>query len=121
MSDKRKDYKLYLLDIKLSCKKIFDYTKSLPEAKFKKDPKTVDAVIKNLEVIGEAVGKIPKEIRDKIPEVEWQKIISMRNKLIHEYFDLNVDTVWQTVSKDIPLLKKQIDKTLKSLGKSKLK
>lgn len=120
MSNKRKDFKLYLLDIEASCKKISDYTKALPETKFKKDPKTVDAVIKNLEVIGEAVGKIPKEIRDKTPRVEWQKIISMRNKLIHEYFDLNIDMVWQTVSKDIPILKKQIDKTLRNLDKSKL-
>ena len=73
----------------------------------------MDAVIKNLEVIGEAASKILPQIREKTHEIEWGKIVSMRNKLIHEYFDLNVDIVWETVTKDIPALKKQVNQALK--------
>lgn len=89
MSKARKDYKLYLLDILESCKRITVYTKGKSSKEFANDQKTIDAVVRNLEVIGEAAGKVPKDLRAETAEIPWHKIVGMRNKVIHEYFDVN--------------------------------
>lgn len=64
---------------------------------FKADPKTQDAVIRNLEIIGEAAGKLPGSIRELAPEFEWRKVIGLRNLLIHEYFGVSLSIVWDVV------------------------
>ncbi len=69
---------------------------------FIKEGKTVRAIIRSVEVIGEAASKISKGFKDDHPEVPWNKIIGMRNHLIHVYFDIDYKTVWQTIQKDIP-------------------
>jgi len=74
-----------------------------------------------LEIIGEAAGKIPPEIRKDFPGLPWESMVGMRNKTIHEYFDVNVDVIWQTVKEDIPTLKKQINKIIKNLDSKQLK
>ncbi|MCP4652062.1 MAG: DUF86 domain-containing protein [Candidatus Omnitrophica bacterium] len=106
----RRTIALYLSDIKKTIAKIEKYTKDLTEAKFAKDEKTQDAVIRNLEIIGEAVKSIPKEVKTKYSQIPWGKIISMRNKIIHEYFGVDLEILWQTVKHDIPELKKEIKK-----------
>jgi len=70
----------------------------------------VDAVVRNIEIIGEAANNIPEEIKIKFPDVPWHRIIGMRNKVIHEYFGIDLDILWKTVQKRIPELKKQIHK-----------
>ena len=114
MSNPRKDYKLYLFDILESCKKIVSYTKGKTEREFANDKKTIDAVIRNIEIIGEAANKIPKEEREKIQQIPWKEVVAMRNKVVHEYFDVNVPIVWETVQTDIPTLKKNIQNALKN-------
>lgn len=113
MSESRKDHKLYLLDIIDACERISSYTKGKTEKEFAEDQKTVDAVIRNIEVIGEAASKVPQEVRKRIPDVPWNEVVAMRNKVIHEYFDVNIPIVWKTVKNDIPKLKKAISKVVK--------
>ncbi|MFH1890869.1 MAG: DUF86 domain-containing protein [Candidatus Kuenenbacteria bacterium] len=113
----KRNIKLYLEDIRVAIRKIEKYTEEVSLKLFESDEKTIDAVIRNLEVIGEAVNNIPKQTRDKYPNVPWRKIISMRNKVLHEYFGIDWDILWQTIKEDIPELKKQINKIRKNVVK----
>ncbi|MCG2717230.1 MAG: DUF86 domain-containing protein [Nanoarchaeota archaeon] len=106
----KRNITLYLEVIKNSIKKIEKYTKELSFDDFSNNEKTVDAVIRNLEIIGEAVNNIPKEIKVKYTFIPWNKIIGMRNKVIHEYFGIDLEILWETIKKDIPKLKKEIKK-----------
>lgn len=99
---------LYLDDITSAINKIERYTKKISFNKFKKDEKTIDAVTRNLEIIGEAVRYIPKEIKEKYSNIPWKEIIGMRNKVIHEYFGVDVDILWDTIKEDIFDLKRKI-------------
>ena len=103
---------LYIADIKDAIKKIEKYTKGLTLNSFGKDAKTIDAVVRNIEIIGEAAKHIPHEIRLKYVQVPWKEIIGARSKMIHEYFGVDTDILWKTIKEDIPFLKKQIS-TLK--------
>ncbi len=109
--DKIRNIDLYLDDIKRSIKRIEKYTEKISFAQFSENEMLVDAVVRNFEVIGEATGKISDEIKKKNPEIPWKKIIGIRNKLIHEYFDQDLETIWQTIKKDLPEFKAKI-KTL---------
>jgi uncharacterized protein with HEPN domain len=111
---KRKN-KLYLQDIKESIRRIEKYTEGVNFEKFRRDKKTIDAVVRNLSVIGEAVKNIPKEIKDKNSNVAWKEILGMRNKVIHEYFGIDEEILWKTIKDDLPLFKKQILNILKSI------
>lgn len=82
---------------------------------FVKDDKTISAVIRKLEIIGEAVKKIPNEIKQSYPQIPWKDMAGMRDKLIHEYFGVDSKRIWSTVKKDIPNLKSLFDKILKDL------
>ena len=85
----KRGIKLYLEDIKDSIRKIEKYTLGVGLDKFSRDEKLVDAVVRNLSIIGEAVINIPKEIKGKNPDVAWKEIKGMRNKVIHEYFGID--------------------------------
>ena len=76
------------------------------------DSKTVHATIRAIEIIGEAASKVSEEYKDKHPEIPWGQIVGMRNHLIHVYFDIDYDTVWNTIQKDIPELIKMATKLL---------
>lgn len=102
--------KLYINDIKWCIKKIGKYTKEISQKVFGSDEKTIDAVIRNLEIIGEAVNQLPKSFKDNYPDIPWRKIIGMRNKVTHEYFGVDWDILWSTIQDRIPELKKQINK-----------
>jgi len=85
--------------------------------KFSADDKTLDAVLRNLEVIGEAVKNIPDEIKGKYPDVEWKSAAGMRDRLIHEYFGVSVRIVWETVANDLPAFRGSVEKVLKDVAK----
>ncbi len=89
-----RDVRLYLDDILDAIAHIRLYLSGMNKEQFVQDRKTQDAVVRNLEVIGEAVGKLPQEDLKKMPPIEWRKIKALRNVLIHEYFDLNLSIVW---------------------------
>jgi uncharacterized protein with HEPN domain len=82
------------------------YTDEIDIENFLSDHLTQDGVIRQLEIIGEASNKLSKEYKDKNPEIPWKDIIGMRNKLIHGYFGVDIEAVWDTVQKDLPELKK---------------
>jgi uncharacterized protein with HEPN domain len=85
-------------------------------ADFQSDPKTVDAVIRNFIVIGEAARSVPKEITDKYPGVPWRLMGDMRNFAIHEYWGVELQTIWETIKKDLPPLIPVLDIVLKEGG-----
>ena len=111
----KREFKHYVLDIVDSIEKIEKFTKGMRLQDFEKDDKTVFAVIRALEIIGEAVKRIPASVKNKYKQVPWKKMAGMRDKLIHEYFGVNTKVVWQTVREDIPSissLMKQISREL---------
>ena len=101
---------LYLTDIKEAIDKIEKYVRQMTFTDFEQDSKTVDAVIRNIEVIGEAAKHIPAEVRLKPGEIPWKQIVGSRSKAIYEYFGIDLEILWKTVTEDIPKLKKQIAK-----------
>lgn len=100
--------KLYLQDIEDSISKINEYAKDMGFENFSNDYKTIDAVIRNLEIIGEAVKNLPQEIKTKHREVPWNEICGMRNKAIHEYWGVDEEILWKTIKDDLPVFEKQI-------------
>ena len=101
----KRDVNLYLEDIQTAIRRIEEYTTPLAFEEFVKDTKTIDAVVRNLSVIGEAVRGIPEEIKSAHPSVPWEEIIGMRNKVIHEYFGVDEEILWKTIKSDMPVLK----------------
>jgi uncharacterized protein with HEPN domain len=93
----RRDYRLYLDDILDAIRQIRSYVQGQDEEAFASDRKTQDAVIRNLEIIGEAAGKLPADAKEMAGEVDWRKIMGLRNILIHEYFGINLPIVWDVV------------------------
>jgi uncharacterized protein with HEPN domain len=109
-----KDYKAYLRHILDSIILIEEYTASISFAEFEKDRKTIDAVIRNFEIIGEASGKLPKEFREAYPQIPWRSMIGLRNILIHEYFGVDVAAVWENIKQILPQLKERVKSVIDS-------
>jgi uncharacterized protein with HEPN domain len=103
MSIKR-DIRDYLIDIRDSINDIKKFVEAMTYEDFVQDRKTSNAVIRSLEVIGEAAKKIPEDVRLNYPEVPWKEISGMRDKLIHEYFGVDLEIVWETVLHDLSSL-----------------
>ena len=108
MKESNKHITVYLRDIAESLDRIEQYTRNMTINDFDEDLKTKDAVIRCLQVIGEAVKNIPEDFRIQHPTIPWRMIAAMRNKLIHEYSGINADMVWVVVDKDVPELKAKI-------------
>jgi uncharacterized protein with HEPN domain len=112
-----RDYKVYLEDILEAISKIERFIDKIAFDEFKKDDMRMDAVIRNLEIIGEATKKIPQSVRKKHPDIEWKRIAGLRNTLIHEYFGVNLKIVWNIVQSDLPTLKEQVQSILEKVEK----
>ncbi len=96
-----------LEDIRECLVKIMAYTQGMDEHQFVKNDLISDAVLRNIEVMGEAASKLPKEFTNAHPDVEWHRITGMRNRLIHGYFGVSLPLVWQTVRNSMPELQKK--------------
>ena len=116
----KRDYRLYLDDILDAIQKIEAYTKGLSYSDFSKDNKTVDAVVRNFEIIGEATKRVSDSIKTKYPGVPWRMMAGTRDKLIHEYFGVNLDILWKAVKEDIPDLKPLIIDLLRKMDEDRL-
>ncbi len=111
----RRTYKDYMIDILSSILEIEEFVRDVNFEKFVRDRKTINAVIRSLEVMGEASKKIPSEIRSKYPEVSWKYMAGMRDKLIHEYHGVDLEIVWKVIKGEIPILKPMIEKIVDEL------
>lgn len=107
-----RDWRFRIEDILESLDMIEQYTKGMDKAAWKKDKKTMDAVIRNIEIIGEAANHIPDEIQRQIPDTPWHLMKGMRNILIHEYFGVDSDVLWKTIHEDLPPLKEKMNHIL---------
>lgn len=101
---------VYYRHIEEAIEKIYRYIYGISFLEFSTNELIIDGVVRQLEIIGEAANQMSSEGRKKLAAIPWPDVISMRNKLIHEYFGVDVETVWTTVQEDIPLLRDEIKK-----------
>lgn len=113
-----RDVRVYLEDILESIRRITEYTQGLDEQSFRADALRQDAVVRNLEVLGEAVKQISDDVRSRNPDVEWHKIAGLRDILIHQYFGLDVGIIWDVVRNKLPDLERRVRDILTKLGRS---
>jgi uncharacterized protein with HEPN domain len=100
--------RVFLDDMLESADKIAQYVRDVDSQSFRDQPLVQDAVVRNLEVIGEAAKHVPKDIENRIVGVEWRKIAGMRDILIHEYFGIDLDVVWDAATVKVPELAEAI-------------
>ncbi|HET7898298.1 MAG TPA: DUF86 domain-containing protein [Flavisolibacter sp.] len=98
----KREPRLLLSDILESAQKILDYTAGQSFEDFTKDSKTVDAVIRNFEIIGEASNRLPEEFRNRFPEIDWHRIRGFRNRIVHDYFGIDQSIVWMIKETFLP-------------------
>jgi uncharacterized protein with HEPN domain len=114
MYNDRRDWRLRLSDIRDSAEKILQYVQGMDFDTFSQDQRTIGAVIRNFEIIGEAARHVPDEFKSSHPHIAWQETNRMRNRLIHAYFGVNVTVVWDTITNDLPPLLSDIRELVES-------
>lgn len=102
----------YLEDMQASALEVLDFTRRMTFEEFLQDRKTINAVLRSLEVLGEAAKRIPQDVRARHSDIPWRDVAGMRDKLIHEYHGVDLEIVWKTVREDVPALLPQIEKVL---------
>jgi uncharacterized protein with HEPN domain len=110
---KRRDLRDYLQDVLDAVNDIERFVGDMTYEQFIKDRKTLNAVVRSIEVIGEASKKLPEDLKAKNCELPWKEIAGMRDKLIHAYFGMDTETIWQTVKENLPPLKQAIKRMAK--------
>ena len=106
----RRDPDLLVQDMLDATRKIEMYTDGLDHSAFLRDEKTADAVVRNLEVLGEAARQMPDDFTKRNPNVPWNQIAGLRNRIVHDYFGLDLEIIWQIIQHDLPPLKTQLQK-----------
>jgi uncharacterized protein with HEPN domain len=106
---------LLLTDICESIEKIKAYTFELTYQQFIEDSKTIDAVVRNFEIIGEAANRLPEEIKDKFPEINWFRLRGFRNRIVHDYMGIDYEIVWTIIKNDLEKLLTDIKEIIEKL------
>ncbi|MCX6822164.1 MAG: DUF86 domain-containing protein [Candidatus Aenigmarchaeota archaeon] len=115
----KKDTSVFIKHILESIERIEEYVKEISEKQFFEETQVQDAIIRRIEIIGEATKNLPNGFRKKHSEVPWNEITGARDKLIHGYFGVDLDLTWDIVKKDLPELKKKVEKILKEIEETK--
>lgn len=105
----RRDAELLIEDMLVALQKIERYTSELDQGTFRQDEKTVDAVVRNLEVLGEAARQLPEDFVTQHPDVPWRQVAGLRNRIVHDYFGLDLEIIWQVIQHDLPQLKTRLE------------
>ena len=111
-----RELRLYLTDILIAGEKVLRYTEGMNFENFVADDRTFDAVIRNLQIIGEAVKNIPDDVRELNPEIEWRKIAGLRDILAHAYFQIEDEIIWDVVQNKVPLLLGVVSQLLEGMS-----
>jgi uncharacterized protein with HEPN domain len=113
----RRTVPLLFEDILEAVEKIERYVSGLSHEAFVKDDKTVDSVVRNLEIIGEAANRLPQDFKTQHSDIEWPKIIGLKHRIVHDYFNIDVEIVWEIIQKDLPLFKSRLSPIRQRLTK----
>ena len=111
-----RDYRDYLKDICQAARKALDFIEGVAYEDFAADDKTVYAVVRALEIVGEATKRIPQDVRDRYPQIPWRSMAGIRDKLIHDYVNVSLEVVWRTLTEDLPPLLPMIERALDDTG-----
>ena len=112
--EQTRDWRLYVQDMIQFAERVLSYTKGMDQSAFIADKRTYDAVLRNIELIGESATHIPGYVRDAHPEIEWRRIIGARNRVAHGYLGIDDDVVWDIVQTDVPALLSRLRNMLDS-------
>ncbi len=112
----KRNWTLFLQDMLESMGNIAQYTSEMSFQDFVQDPRTRDAVVRNLEVLGEAARQIPSTIQERYSEIPWAQIVSLRNRLIHAYFLVDYGIVWEIVQNELPPLRQRLEQIIRELS-----
>ena len=110
-----RDSRVFLEDIVEAARRVRLYIANMDSKAFESDPRTSDAVLRNLQVIGEAAKRLPKEFRAAHPEVDWRRMAGMRDVLVHEYSRVNLQVVWNAAAHDLPEMDARVHSILEKL------
>jgi uncharacterized protein with HEPN domain len=114
---KDRDFTDYIKDILISIQDVEEFTSGITFEDFLHDKKTIKAVIRSLEVLGEASKKIPDAVKTRYPRIPWKRMAGMRDKLIHEYFGVDLQIVWNVVKQELPPVKPAIEELVRAIEK----
>ncbi len=115
---KKRDYSDFVQDILDTINDVENFIDGMDFEEFIKDKKTVYSVIRAIEIIGEATKNVPELIRTKYPDVPWKKMAGMRDRLVHGYFGVDLEILWETAKEDVPQLKVPLSMVLEELDKA---
>lgn len=106
----KRPIRLLLEDILEAIEKIESYTHNLSQSHFLSNRQAIDAVVRNLEIIGEAANRLPIPFKETHAEIAWVQIVGLRHRIVHDYFDVDLELVWQIIQNDLPKLKPEIER-----------
>ncbi len=104
----KRPVELLLSDMLEAIKRVEQYTEKMSFETFSNDQKTIDAVVRNLEIIGEAANRLPEDFKERNSSVEWHKVVGLRHRIVHEYFGIDLGIVWQIAGIDLPALREAL-------------